>query len=159
MMLSLDNETLQAAIEEDSSLMCGELARQFNVSDETVRVHLHCLGKAYRLSKWVPHTLSEVHKTQRVAACMSLLSHHRTASIFNRVLTSDEKWVLYDTPKHSKHWLSPQDTVPHSSRLPMHPRKIMLYVWWTSHQVVHYELLRMGQTVTADPYSQQLERV
>ena len=156
---ALDNEALQAAIEEDSSLTCGELARQFNVSDETVRLHLHRLGKAYKLSKWVPHTLLDVHKKQRVAACMSLLSRHRTASIFNRVLTSDEKWVLYDTPKRSKHWLSSQDTVPHTARPPMHPRKIMLCIWWTSRQVVHYELLPTGQTVTAVLYSQQLERV
>src|SRR5215813_6280414 len=90
---------------------------------------------------------------------MSLLFCHRTAPIFNRVLTSDEKWVLYDTPKRSKHWLPPQDTVPDSSRPPMHPHKIMLCVWWTSRQVVHYELLRMGQTVTVDLNSQQLERV
>ncbi|GFX58976.1 histone-lysine N-methyltransferase SETMAR [Trichonephila clavipes] len=73
--------------------------------------------------------LLEVHKQQRVAACLSLLSHHLSASIFNRVLTSDEKWVLYDKPKRSKHCLSPQDTVPHSERPPMHPRKIMLCVW------------------------------
>ena len=150
---ALDNEALQAAIEEDSSLTCGELARHFNLSDETVRLHLHRLGKAYKLSKWVPHTLLDVHKKQRVAACMSLLSRHRTASIFNRVLTSDEKWVLYDTPKRSKHWLSSQDTVPHTARPPMHPRKIMLCIWWTSRQVVHYELLPTGQTVTAVLYS------
>ena len=156
---ALDNEALQAAIEEDSSLTCGELARQFNVSDETVRLHLHRLGKAYKLSKWVPHTLLDVHKKQRVAAGMSLLSRHRTASIINRVLTSDEKWVLYDTPKRSKHWLSSQDTVPHTARPPMHPRKIMLCIWWTSRQVVHYELLPTGQMVTALLYSQQLERV
>ena len=47
--------------------MCGKLARQFNISDETVRLHLHRLGKAYKLSKWVPHMLSEVHKRQQVA--------------------------------------------------------------------------------------------
>ncbi|GFS39886.1 histone-lysine N-methyltransferase SETMAR [Trichonephila inaurata madagascariensis] len=133
---ALDDEALQVAIEEDSSQTCGELARQFNTSSETVRLHLHRLGKTYRLSKMVPHTLLEVHKQQRVAACLSLLSPHCSASIFNRVLTSDEKWVLYDTPKRSKHWLSPQDTVPHSARLPMHPRKIMLCVWWTCLQVV-----------------------
>ncbi|GFY52844.1 rRNA biogenesis protein RRP5 [Trichonephila inaurata madagascariensis] len=78
-----------------------------------VRLHLHRLGKTYRLSKWVLHTLLEVHERQRVVACLSLLSDHRSASIFNRVLTSDEKWVLYDTPKGSKHWLSPQDTKNH----------------------------------------------
>ena len=141
----LNDEVLKVAIEQDSSLTCGELARQFNVSDETVRLHLHRLGKAYKLSKWVPHTLSEVHKRQGVAACVSLLSRHRTASLFNRVLTSDEKWVLYETPKHSRHWLSPQDAVPHTARPPMHPRKIMLCVWWTGRQVVHYELLPMAK--------------
>ncbi|GFS59105.1 histone-lysine N-methyltransferase SETMAR [Trichonephila inaurata madagascariensis] len=59
--------------------------------------------KTYRLSKWVPHMLLEVRKQQRVAACLSLLSRHHSASIFNRMLTSDKKWVLYDTPKRSKH--------------------------------------------------------
>ncbi|GFY42754.1 histone-lysine N-methyltransferase SETMAR [Trichonephila inaurata madagascariensis] len=74
---ALDDEALKAVIEEDSSQMCGELVRQFNTSSETVRLHLHRLGKTYRLSKWVPYTLLEVHKQQRVAACLSLLSHHR----------------------------------------------------------------------------------
>ncbi|GFV64909.1 histone-lysine N-methyltransferase SETMAR [Trichonephila clavipes] len=45
-------------------------------------------------TKWVPHTLLEVHKQQRVAACLSLLSRYRSASIFSPVLTSDKKWVL-----------------------------------------------------------------
>ncbi|GFT06210.1 histone-lysine N-methyltransferase SETMAR [Nephila pilipes] len=53
----LDDKALQAAIEEDSSLMCGELENQHTLSDETVRFHIHLLGKTYRLSKWVPHTL------------------------------------------------------------------------------------------------------
>ena len=53
----LNDRALKATIEEDSRLTCGELARQFNVSDETVRLHLHRLVKAYKLSKWVPHTL------------------------------------------------------------------------------------------------------
>ncbi|GFU87001.1 histone-lysine N-methyltransferase SETMAR [Trichonephila clavipes] len=156
---ALDDEALQAAIEENSSQTYGELVRQINTSSKTVRLHLHRIGKTYRLSKRVPHTLLEVHKQQREAACLLLLSRHFIASIFNRVLTSDEKSVLYDTPKRSKHWLSPQNTVLHSARPPMHPRKIMLCVWWTCRQVVHYELLPTGQTVTVDLYSQQFERV
>ena len=43
----LKDRALKAAIEEDSSLTCGELARQFNVSDETIRLHLRRLGKAF----------------------------------------------------------------------------------------------------------------
>ncbi|GFY69199.1 histone-lysine N-methyltransferase SETMAR [Trichonephila inaurata madagascariensis] len=91
---ALDDEALQAAIEENSSQTCGELARKLNTSSEMVTLNLHSLGKTSRLSKWVPHTLLEVRKQQRVAACLSMLFRHRSASIFNRVLTSGEKWVL-----------------------------------------------------------------
>ncbi|GFT42117.1 histone-lysine N-methyltransferase SETMAR [Trichonephila clavipes] len=54
----LDDKTLQAAIKDDSSQTCGELARKFNTSSETVRFHLQCLGKTDRLNKWVRHSLS-----------------------------------------------------------------------------------------------------
>ncbi|GFV23685.1 hypothetical protein TNCV_3425901 [Trichonephila clavipes] len=46
-----DDEALQAAIKEDSSQMCGELARQFNTSNETVRIHLHRLVSSV---PWLP---------------------------------------------------------------------------------------------------------
>ena len=65
---ALDNKALKAAIEQESSQTCGELAERFQVSDETVRLHLQRIGKAYKLSKWVPHTLSQANKDQRVTA-------------------------------------------------------------------------------------------
>ncbi|GFW85763.1 histone-lysine N-methyltransferase SETMAR [Trichonephila clavipes] len=89
---ALDDEALQAAIGKDSSQTCGELVRQFNTSSEIVRLYVHRLGKTYRLSKWVPHTLLEVLQ-QREAACLSLHSRHLSASILNRVLISDRKWL------------------------------------------------------------------
>ncbi|KAJ8885609.1 hypothetical protein PR048_011807 [Dryococelus australis] len=62
---------------------------------------------------------------------------HRSALIFDRVLTTDEKCVLYDTPKLARHWLSPRDCVPYTARPPPHPR-----------QTVHHELLPARNTVT-----------
>ncbi|GFY79093.1 histone-lysine N-methyltransferase SETMAR [Trichonephila inaurata madagascariensis] len=99
---------MQVVIEEDRSPTFGELASQFNTFSEEVILHLQHSSKTYRLSKWVLHTLLEVHKQQRVAACLSLLS--RCIHI-ESMLTSDEKWILYDTPKRSEHLLSPKDTI------------------------------------------------
>ncbi|XP_035216387.1 uncharacterized protein LOC118189823 [Stegodyphus dumicola] len=48
---ALNDEGLRAAIESDSSQTCGELAAHFQVSDEMIRLHLHRIGKAYKLSK------------------------------------------------------------------------------------------------------------
>lgn len=92
-------------------------------------------------------------------ACFTLLSQNYNVPIFYWVLTSEEKWVPYETPKHARYWLSPWDPMPHTTRPSLHPHKIMLCIWWTSWQVVHYEPLQTGQTHTADLYSQQLEHV
>ncbi|GFT71088.1 hypothetical protein NPIL_5231 [Nephila pilipes] len=70
---------LQAATEENNSLTCGELAKQFNISDETVRFPLHLIGKMYRLSKWIPHTLLKNHKNnewQPVCRCFIAVVPH-----------------------------------------------------------------------------------
>ena len=43
--ISLNNGDLKVAIESDSCLTCHKLAFRFNVSDETIRFHLHQLER------------------------------------------------------------------------------------------------------------------
>ncbi|KAL0840619.1 hypothetical protein ABMA28_015818 [Loxostege sticticalis] len=49
---------------------------------------------------------------------------------FNRMITCDEKWILYDNRKRS--------------------------VWWRA-GVVYYSFLKSGQTITADIFCQQMQ--
>lgn len=56
--------------------------------------------------------------------CVPFHFRHRIRLIFNRVLTSDEQLILYDTPRLSKHWLKPQDAIPHDARPTMHLHKL-----------------------------------
>ena len=90
-----------------------------------------------------------------MVACVSLLSRHRTASLFNRVLTSGFCTKLPSIPDISCHLrmlpLTPQD------RLCTHARLCFV----SGEQVIKWfiELLPTGQTVTGDLHSQQLERV
>ena len=41
----------------------------------------------------------------------------------------------------------------------LHSQKVLLCVWWTAAEIVHSEFLDVGQTITADIYSEQLKRV
>lgn len=69
------NEALRAAIKSNSSQTCGELSACFQVSVEMIRLHLHHLEKACRLSKWIPHTLSNTNMRRFVTpGCHFLLS-------------------------------------------------------------------------------------
>ncbi|KAL0860086.1 hypothetical protein ABMA27_010401 [Loxostege sticticalis] len=36
-------------------------------------------------------------------------------------------------------------------------KKLLVSVWWTSAGVIHYSILKSGQTITADIYCQQLQ--
>lgn len=60
----------------------------------------------------------------------SLHSRQGNVPIFDRVLNSYEKCILYDTPKHAKQWLWPQNTVPHITR-PLLYQLWFIHKWWT----------------------------
>ena len=80
--ISLNNGDLKAAIESDSFLTCHELASKFNVSDETIRLHLHQLGKRWKISRGVPYELTPANKLQRLTICSSHLSRQKKRTHF-----------------------------------------------------------------------------
>ena len=108
----VNNEDIKLAIEQDSGQTCQNLALRFNVSDETIHLHLHQLGKRWKLSKWVSYELSETNQLQRLTICSALLSCHNLVPFFDRMLTCDEKWIMYCNKKRTYHWLASNDPVP-----------------------------------------------
>ena len=155
----LNNDDLKAAIETDSSLTCHELAYGFLVSDETIRLHLHQLGKRLKMSRWVPYELTPANKMQRLTICSSHLSRQKREPIFDRIMTCDEKWIMYTNFKRKHHWLSPGDHLPQTSKGPLFQKKLLLCVWWTCQGIIHYEFLKTGETINANKYCEQLVRV
>ncbi|CAK9804076.1 Histone-lysine N-methyltransferase SETMAR [Anthophora quadrimaculata] len=156
---SLNTDELRIMIETNPNLTCQVLAQRFQVSDETIRLHLHKMGKKWKLSKWVPHDLSSENKLLHLNICVSLLSRLKSKNFLNQILTCDEKWILYSNYKRNYHWLSPNDPVPQTPKLKMTPKKILFCVWWTSRGVVHHEYLKVGQTLTVNLYSEKLQKV
>lgn len=85
------------------------------------------------------HRLFKVNKQHCVAAWFLLLFYNLKLHIADLVLTRNEKWVLYDTE-------SLPDIGYHNgnTRPPLNVSKIMLTIWLTSLQAVHYEVLLTG---------------
>lgn len=61
----INDEELEALINSDPRQTCLQLARRLNVNEETVRLHLHAIGKVRKCKKWVPHDLTANNKLQR----------------------------------------------------------------------------------------------
>ena len=75
------------------------------MSIATVSRHLAQLGKVKKLDKWVPHELNEKQMNKRYQVCSSLLIRQSNEPFMDRLITCDEKWLLYDNRKRSARWL------------------------------------------------------
>ena len=159
-----DEERLSALIHDCPRYSTRELADIMECDHSTIVRHLSSMGKVQKLGAWVPHSLSENNKMQRVSISTSLISRHyqaeqRHQSFLSRIVTGDEKWCVYVNFKRRKQWLSPDKTPAPRVKAEVHPRKVLLCVWWDQKGVLHYELLPRNQTITAEVYCQQLRRL
>jgi len=159
-----DEGHLNALIHDNPRHSTRELADIMACDHSTIVRHLSAMGKVQKLGAWVPHSLTENNKAQRVAISTSLLSRHciaeqRHKSFLSQIVTGDEKWCVYVNFKQRKQWLSPDKVATPRVKAEPHPRKVLLCIWWDQEGVLHYELLPRNQTITAEVYCEQLRRL
>ncbi|CAO4365571.1 unnamed protein product [Caenorhabditis nigoni] len=133
----LDLDKLKHALQSDPFQSSRELAVTFGVHHSTVL---------------------EANLDRRVDDSITLLTLHAGDRWLDRLITGDEKWVFYDNHHRKPQWVgegeSPQD-VPKPD---LHPKKVMLSVWWGVDGPIYWELLPEGKTITGDLYTTQLRR-
>ena len=167
--LEVDVDHLKQLIEQDPRLTSRCLAEQLGCSHTAIEKRLSELGKTWRYGVWIlhqlsphqlsPHQLSPHQLQYRVDACMDLITSHRNYQWLRNLITGDEKWVLYINYTHRRQWLSPGQTDVATLKADLHPKKMMLSVWWGANGIIHWEILPNGCTITADLYCQQLNRI
>ncbi|GFY17834.1 histone-lysine N-methyltransferase SETMAR [Trichonephila clavipes] len=117
------------------------------------------IGKTNRAGVWVPHNLSEENRANRSTTCNLLLQRYNTKPFFDRLITADEKWVLYDNPKRKRQWLFPKNPPRQTARPGLRPKKALWRVWWNTHGIVQFEVLKHSETVNGDLYCEQLDQL
>jgi len=85
-----------------------------------------------------------------------LLSKFRKKDFLHKIITGDEKWILYDNPKHKKSWVDPSQSSTSTPKPNIHAKKVLRCIWWDWKSVLYYELLQPDETITADRCQQQL---
>ncbi|UYV81825.1 SETMAR [Cordylochernes scorpioides] len=151
-----EDAELQALLDEDSTQPQEKLAKQLQVSQGAVSLRLNSLGMTQKLSRWVPHELSERQQERRLVTCGGLLARHEKKSFLHRIVTSDEKWIHFSNPMRQKSWGLPSQFPKQTPRPNRFGKKAMLCVWWDQNGVVYFELLKPGETVNTSRYEQQM---
>ncbi|XP_074181294.1 histone-lysine N-methyltransferase SETMAR isoform X4 [Rhinolophus sinicus] len=155
----VDNDQLRAIIEADPLTTTREVAEELNVDHSTVVRHLKQIGKVKKLDKCVPHELTENQKNCRFEVSSSLILRNNNEPFLDRIVTCNEKWILYDNRRRPAQWLDREEAPKHFPKLNLHQIKIMVTVWWSAAGLIHYSFLSPGETITSEKYAQQIDEM
>ena len=87
---------------------------------------------------------------QRLTTCMGLLIRYGLEPFLDRIITGDEKWVLYVNVVRKQQWVHAGCAAQPVPKPSLYLLKVMMCVWWSIDGIVYYELLPTDLTITAD---------
>lgn len=150
---------LLALIESDRHLTTRMMGATLGIDHSTISRRLRKLGMVNKLDLWLPHELTEKNLKDRLNACETLLNRNNTDPFLKRLVTGDEKWILYDNFKRKRSWSKVGEPPSTSVKASLHPKKVMLCVWWDFKGIILYELLSEKETINSDKYCSQISEL
>uniref|UniRef100_A0A8C6B8K2 Histone-lysine N-methyltransferase SETMAR n=1 Tax=Monodon monoceros TaxID=40151 RepID=A0A8C6B8K2_MONMO len=158
--VEVDSDQIETLIENNQHYTMREIADILKISRSSAENHLHQLGYVNRFDAWVPHKLSEKNLLDRISTCNSPLKHNENVPFLKQIVTGDKKWILYNNVEWKRSWgkrNEPPSTTPKAS---LHPKKVMLCIWWDWKGVLYYtELLLENKMINSNKYCSQLDQL
>lgn len=154
-----DDDVLKAILEADPRQNTRDIAMKMGINQSTVVRHLNRIGMVSKYDVWVPHNLSPANLLDRVATCVSLCARQKHEPFLHRLVTGDEKWVVYNNQTRKRHWAKSGQVPLTTPKAELHQKKLMLCVWWDMKGIIYYELLQPNQTINAEKYCEQLQKL
>jgi len=157
--VKIDQDKVRTLIDTNKRYTTREIADVLQISKTSVANHLHQLGYISRLDMWVPHELSEAYLIKRISVSDSLWKREENDPFLKRMITGDEKWIVYNNIQRKRSWEQRNKLPQIISKPGLHPNKIMLSIWWDWKGVVFYELLPKNKMINLDVYCGQLDKL
>lgn len=156
---TFDDNELKELVDSSPHLTLQEYGDILEVSKSAISKRMKLLNYTSKRTFWVPHDLSVNNINKRKEMCIQLIEMNKINPFLKRLMTSDESYVLYETPHHRNEW-SLKGLKPSSfPKGGLHPKKIMLCIWWDSEGIIYREFMKQNTTVNADKYCAQLLEV
>ncbi|GFV66223.1 histone-lysine N-methyltransferase SETMAR [Trichonephila clavipes] len=89
----------------------------------------------------------------------SLLKRHENDPFLKRIITGDEKWVVYNNVKRRGHGAKKNEPAQTISKADIYQKKVMLFVWWDFKGIVYLELLPDNTTINSEVYCHQPDKL
>ncbi|XP_073967892.1 histone-lysine N-methyltransferase SETMAR-like [Bombus fervidus] len=157
--VEVDETHIKAIIDSDRHSTAREIAEKLNVSHTCIAKRLKQLGYVKKLDLWVPHQLKEIHLMQRISICDSLLKRNEIDPFLKRLITGDQKWIVYNNVNGKRSWVMQDEPAQTTPKAEIHQKKIMPSVWWDYKGILYFELLSRNQTINSNVYVERLAKL
>ena len=157
--VEVDEIHIKAIIDSDHHSTTREIAEKLDVSHTCTEKRLKQFGYVRKLDLRVPHQLKEIHLTQRISICDSLLKRNEIDPFLKRLITGDQKWIVYNNVNGKRSWMMEDEPAQTTPKAETHRKKIMLSVWRDYKGILYFELLPRNQTINSNVYIQQLAKL
>ena len=89
----------------------------------------------------------------------SSLILHNNEPFLNQIVICDEKWTVYNNRQWLAQWLDQEEAPKHFPKPNLHPKKVIVNVWWSAAHLIHYSFLNPSKTITFEKYAQQIDEM
>ena len=78
-------------------------------------------------TRFMGRQLEEIHLTQRISICDSLLKRNEIDPFLSRLITGDENWIVYNEVNRKRSWVTRDEPAQTTPKAVIHRKKIMLF--------------------------------
>ena len=115
--IEVDDDQIKVIIESDCHVTVREIEEMLKIPKFTIDRHLRRLGFVKKFDIWIAHELEEIHLTKRISACDMHLRRNKFVLFLERIITGDEKWIVYINIVWKRSW-SKLDEPPKTINVP-----------------------------------------
>lgn len=154
---------LKSLIEDDEHLSIRDLNDLTDISIGSIHHILRdILGLRTVFSSWVPYSLTENVKQQRVQCATSLLQllNELGSEKYSKYAVEDETFVLYSAPpskRHSRVWIRKDEKRPQEVSSRLTTRKTMLLIAFSPNRRISIDALPYGDVLDSERYIEFLK--
>jgi len=153
-------ERVKELLAEEQFLSQKKLAKALGVHQTTMhRVLTEDLGLVRVNFKWIPHSLNDTQKRERVELAGNLLDILESSRAnWSNIITGDETWVYLENQRDFV-WQDPNKERPKKPRTTIGSRKVMITVLWSSSGIQSVSLLQPGQKFDRSFFESVLDKL
>ena len=134
-----DQDALRELVECNPRKSTQELALGFYTSQFTICHHFEMIGKMSKPGIWLPSTLSEKYREDRISVVTSLFLRQRNYPFLKNIITGHGKRVFYDNVQCK--WIGRDESQQPIQKVELYGRKVILCVWQDNSGIIHFEFL------------------